>query len=178
MKHPWPTKHSWADCLSNPANEHRRGQIKADILREKNARERSNGGGNSGRLANLEAQLATQKALLQVTKQKQANTSPSAASAKATLASIMENEDIDAKEAALIELAQTLSVMPVNGGGSPSCYFVATALTSELSGGPILDSGASTTFVTSDDYLTNPRKHRTSIATANGQGSFTKSAGK
>lgn len=56
--------------------------------------------------------------------------------------------------------------------------YVATALTSELSVKPILDSRESTFFVTSDEYITNARKHKTQIATENGRSSFTKLAGK
>lgn len=57
----------------------------------------------------------------------------------------------------------------VNGADSSAYYFVAAAFTVNEKDAPILDSGASTTFVTSDDYLTNPRKHKTPIATANGK---------
>ena len=66
--------------------------------------------------------------------------------------------------------------MSVKGAGQSYCYLVATAYNASLHSAPIIDSGASTTFFTSDDYLTNAGKHKTPIKTANGRTSFTKSS--
>lgn len=63
----------------------------------------------------------------------------------------------------------------VNGDSHFTLYYVSTALTANKRDASIIDSGASTTFVTSDSYLTNPMKHKTSIVAANGKGSVTKS---
>lgn len=66
----------------------------------------------------------------------------------------------------------------VNGDGHFTRYCVATALTANKSNVPIIDSGANATFVTCDIYLSNARRHRTPIATANGKDSLTQSQGK
>lgn len=81
-------------------------------------------------------------------------------------------------EAALIELDRNRSTLSVNDAGSSSCYCVATACNVAKNNDPILDSGASTTFVTSDEYLTNARKYKTPVAAANGHISFKQSVGK
>lgn len=125
----------------------------------------------------MEAKLTTTEALNKVLTAK-GGKAPTAASAQAKINEIMGTDDMDAKETALIELAQSLNAMSINGSGPPSFYYVATEVTSELSGDPILYSGASKTFVTGNEYLTNTRKHETPIATANGRSSFEKSAGK
>lgn len=56
--------------------------------------------------------------------------------------------------------------------------FFATVLNVSQNKAPILNSGASTTFATSDDYLTSPRKHKTPTKTFNGTSSCTHSNGK
>lgn len=106
------------------------------------------------------------------------NEAPTAASAMAQIDSIMENENEVEQGAALIELSQALSNISVDGAGYSSCYLVATGLNDSLHSAPNLDSSASTTFITSDDYLANPHKHKTSITAANGNTPFTKSSGK
>lgn len=89
----------------------------------------------------------------------------------------MATDDLDEKEAALYELAMFLNSVSVNGGDASSCYHVATSVNAQASL-PIPDLDASSTFVTSDGYLTNTRPHRTSIATASGHKSLTQSMGK
>ena len=162
--------HTWAECFSNPINA----QKKADHIKSRN-KYKPNGQGKSATDI-LQAKLATAEALNKVYAKKLKT--PTAASAIAEIDAIMEKDNEAEQEAALIELSHALNTMKVNSAGSSSCYLVATALNTSLNGAPILDSGASTTFVTSDDYLTNPRKHRTPVTTANGKSSFTQSSGK
>lgn len=66
-----------------------------------------------------------------------------------------------------MEIGQALNAMSLNGGTCHYFLYVSTALNSKINGAPILDSDVSTTFVTSDDYLINTRKHKTKIATDN-----------
>lgn len=134
----------------------------------------------SGRLAQLEAQLFTQKYLLQVVREKHVTKPSTPASAKAALSSIMDQDDLDEKEASLLELSHTLHArsVPLKAAPSSSCYFLATSATAKSGSRPILDSGASMSFATTDKKLTNPRSHKTKIATAAGQTPFTKATGK
>lgn len=93
---------------------------------------------------------------------------------------VCSNSDTEAeKDSALVELSQALcSMETVNGAGYSTCNFVATAFTANEKDAPILDTGASTNFVTSDEYIINPHKKKTPISTANVKSSFTKSSGK
>lgn len=86
---------------------------------------------------------------------------------------IMGTDNEVKEEAAFIELDLALEYMTVNDAGYFYCYFHATTFNVGQNKAPILDYGASTTFVTSDDYLTNSRKQKTTITTANGKSSFT-----
>lgn len=141
---------------------------------------RKTGGSTKGqdKVSQLEAQLATQKALNKVWQEKYVNKQPKVSSAKTLLAEIMETDDIDEKEAALIELANKFHRFSVNMGASSTYYLFANVVVDLPKRGPIINSGASMSFVTSDADLTNPRKHKTAISTANGQNVFTKSMGK
>lgn len=130
----------------------------------------------SSKVQQLEAKLATQKALVEVRSAK-IKAAPTAASAKVTITNSMATDNVDAKEADLYKLALSLNSMSVNDGDAPFFYHLASAANAQANR-PILDSGASTSFVTDDTNLTSPRPHRTSIATENGQKSFTKSMGK
>lgn len=71
----------------------------------------------------------------------------------------------------------------VSGPTGSYCYFAplhtnsaTTAYSNNLN--PILDSGASSLFVTDHKFLVNERKNKTQITTANGTKSFTSSSGK
>lgn len=88
---------------------------------------------------------------------------PTEAYAMAQIDYIMDADNETEKYAALIELSYALRSMTVNGARPSSCYFVAPKFTVNQNEAPILYSGASTTFATSDEYLTNPRKHKTPI---------------
>lgn len=65
VHHKVPSPHTWYDCYDNPKNA----ELKAKRKAEWKARS-SKGCGPSGRVAQLEAQLATQQALLNVIKKK------------------------------------------------------------------------------------------------------------
>ena len=170
VAHGGRTTHSWAECFSNPINAGK----KAEYFTKLNRGSRGQQGNNSKSI--LEAKLATSQALKNIYNKKKRP--PTAASAMAQVDHILQYDNEEEQEKALIELAQALEDMSVNGSGHTSSYLVATAYNASLNSKPIIDSGASTTFVTSDDYLTNARKHQTPITTANGKKSFTKSSGK
>lgn len=168
--------HTWADCFSNPTNTQKRANYHA---KRRNKGSRSKDKANSADVTILEARLAASEALNKIYTSK--NKAPSAATAIAHIDVIVSStSDNEAeKEDALIELSYALSSMStVNGADSSTCYLVETSFTADENDTPILDSGASTTFVTSDDYLPKPRKQKTSIETANGKISFTNSSSK
>ena len=66
---------------------------------------------------------------------------PTAASAMAEVDNILQNDNEEEQEKALIELAQALEEMSVNGSGHPSCYLFATAYNASLNSSPFMDSG-------------------------------------
>lgn len=67
----------------------------------------------------LEVKLAAAEALNKVYAKK--NSVPTAASARVQIKSTIDNDNEAEKKATLIELAQALSTMSVNGDGPPSC---------------------------------------------------------
>lgn len=112
----------------------------------------------------MEAKLSTTDAFNKVFAAKNGKVSGhalTASSANAKISEIMCNEDMDVKEAALIELARFFNATLVNCCGHVPYEIVVTAITSVPSGESVLNSGASTNFVTSDNYLTKPHKHKT-----------------
>ena len=136
---------------------------------------KSNGSSShSTEIEKLKAQVAARQALLEV----KANKGSVPQNRKATLAEILNYDNIDEKEAALEELVLSLHALTVDSGANANdCYTIATANASQLHQ-PIIDSGASMTFVTKSTDLTNPTKHKTKINTANGQTCFTEEMGK
>ena len=170
VTHGGRTTHSWAECFSNPISSGK----KAEYITKLNRGSRGHEGNNSKSVP--KAKLATSQALNKIYNKKKRP--PTAASAMAQIDHILQYDNEEEQGKALNELAQALEYMSVNGSGHTSSYLVATAHNASLNRNPIIDSGASTTFVTRDDYLNNARRHQTPITTANGKQSFKKSSGK
>ena len=169
------TSHKWDECHSNPKNANKP-EAKKYLAKKQLASDKKNKGftNSTTEIAKLKAQVAAQQALLEV----KANKGNSHQNDKATLAEIMQYDNLDEKEAALEELVLSLHALSVNGGANVTdCYTIADAQATPLQQ-PIIDSGASMIFVTNSDDLTNPTKHKTKINTANGQTCFTKDMGK
>lgn len=111
-----------AECDDKPINAAQKGNEHLNITANKAFPEKV-----KKNIAQIEAELATQKALNKFVKKKQAKKQPTAASAEATLSHIVENNDLYSKEAAFIELATTLAPMLLCGRSSNSCDNVVNA---------------------------------------------------
>lgn len=81
-----------------------------------------------------------------------------------------DDDNVNVQIESLQELLAKLSANTVNVTGS---FF--TCYTSKISG--LIDSGASTTFVRTEEELSNPRKHKSELQTSEGNSSFTSHSG-
>lgn len=179
--HTFRTSHSWDDCDENPKNLPNKASRVAARKAAKQAKSKYNNGAgsSSAHVTQLENQLAATQKLNKLLLQKQQKTAVDSKDPKAAFSAIDAMDDIDEKEAALIELATTLGAMTasVNGPFDASCYTTSLEALSCQSAHPILDSGASVSFVNDPNMLSKPRKHKAKISTADGH-AFTQSLGK
>ena len=161
IRHMVITSHKWDECHSNPKNANKP-EAKKYLAKTQLASDKKNKGftNSTTEIAKLKAQVAAQQALLEV----KANKGNSHQNDKATLAEIMQYDNLDEKEAALEELVLSLHALSVNGGANvTNCYTIADAQATSLQQ-PIIDSGASMTFVTiSEDLNENQHSKRTNM---------------
>ena len=167
--HPaWVPTHTYEYCDKNPNTKDPKGRDER-IAKRKARFEKRNGKENAGtsELRKLKATVAAQKKLLSIN---EAKTKAMEMEAAAKIV-FDDDADLDVQATALQTYLQTLEANTVKAMGADEInnYTVANG---------IIDSGASATFVTSADKVSNATTHKTSLKTANGQRCFTSHMGK